>query len=278
MKARLALVILLLGIGAAAFADGPYFDTYTHHMEVGEWELEAGVDAVRSTDGPWAYGQSLELEHGFNAHFCGSVYLLGAEVPGTGWRLDGFKLESRVRPWTDNSFFVPTLYVEYEQFSHEETYQDAAVGNRDEGGGGPFRTEHSAEFRLIFSQDFGWGNAALNLVGERSLDGGRAAFGYTGGVYFLGPSSGRPGAGAYDLDRDGDSHYLFGFELFGGLGEEGNFGLKPSRQEHYIEPLVAVPLTARVALKVGVAFGLTRRSEDRVRVLLSIHLGRSIRS
>ena len=201
--------------------------------------------------------------------------MLGSKIPGEPWRVDGYKLETRFRPWTQNSFFVPTFYLEYEQFHHHEVYRNAVAGNAEEGGEAEaFRTEHEVEARLIFSQDFNWGNAALNLVAERSLDGGKTAFGYSGGVFFLGPSSGKEGSTAFDPDNDGDSHFLYGVELFGGLGEEGAFGLKGRQQEHYVQPFAAFPLSERLTLKTGVAVGLTSLSETRIRAVLVVRLGR----
>ncbi len=276
MRLRLVFAALLLLAGVASSAgSGPYFDTYTHHMEEGEWELEFGLDAVKPPGEPWVYGQAIELEHGFNPHVASSLYLLGTWAPSGGGRVDGYKFETRFRPWTRGGFFVPVFYLEYEQFHHPETYRNAVVGNAGEEEPEAFRTEHEAEGRLIFSQDFDWGNLALNLVAERSLDGGRTEFGYAGGFFIKGAASGKEGSAAFDPDMDGDSHLLYGLEFFGGLGEEGDFGLMGNRQEHYVQPFVAIPLSARLVLKAGVAVGLTRESETRVRSVLVVRLGRS---
>lgn len=271
--AVLAVLFLCLGLKAVA-GSGPYFNTYTHHMEVGEWELELGADAVRTLEGPWEYGQQIELEHGFNPHLAGSLYVLGGRTADGLWQLDGYKVETRFRPCTENLFFVPTFYLEYEQFHHEELYRDAAVGNAAHADEGPHRTEHEAEARIILSQDFEWGNLALDLIGERSLDGGTVEFGYTGGFFLKGPSSGLEGSAAFDPDGDGDSHLLYGAEIFGGVGTEGDFGFAQHRQEHYLQPFVALPVTGRLTVKVAYAVGLTRESEDRVRAVLVVRLGK----
>ena len=69
--------------------------------------------------------------------------MLGSKIPGEPWRVDGYKLETRYRPWTQNYFFVPTFYLEYEQFHHHEVYRNAVAGNVEEGGEvEAFRTEH----------------------------------------------------------------------------------------------------------------------------------------
>jgi len=265
----------MLGVGLSVLAgSGPYFNTYTHHMEVGEWELEAGVDAVRAPEGGWAYGQAIELEHGFTPRFAASLYLLGSWQPGSPARLDGYKMETRFRPWVVNAFWVPTLYLEYEQFHHPEVYRDAAVGFAEAGSDkNAFRTEHEIEARLIFSRDFDWGNLTLNLVAEKNLNGEAVAFGYTAGFFIKGPSTGLEGAAAFDPDGDGDSHLLYGVEFYGNLGASGDFGLRRSGQEQYAEPFIALPLSSRLTLKAGAAVGLNRVSEDRVRMLLVVRLG-----
>ncbi len=264
-----AMLFLAAGIGTLA-GSGPYFDTYTHHLEPGTWELEAGVDSVKPPGEPWALGQVLELEHGFNAHFASSLYLLGSKLAGESWRVDGFQVESRFRPWTGNRFFLPTFYLEYEQYAHPETYKTAVVGNLEGEGPERFHTEHEVEARLIFSQDPYWGNLSLNLVAEKSLDGGATAFGYTAGFYVNAYDTGwgaETGRG-----EDGDDRVRVGLELYGGLGNDGGFGFAPGRQEHYIQPFVSFPLGFRAALKLGAAFGLTSGASDSIRALVTIEL------
>lgn len=271
-------VVLGLVLGAAPSlraGNGPYFNTYTHHMEQGEWELEVGTDAVRPPEGPWMYGQLLELEHGFSPHWASALYLLGSFAPGEAGRVDGYKAHVRYRPVAENRFFLPTFYLEYEQFHHEPVYRQAVTGLLEEESEEGFSTEREMEARLIFSQDWPWGNGAFDLVAEKNLDGGRWEFGYTAGLAFKGPARLIPGAAALDPDGDGDSHVLFGLEAFGGLGEEGRFG-PGGRRAHYLQPFVAVPLTARLAVKGAYAFGLTSGTEDRVRVLLSVRLQRRV--
>lgn len=276
MRTRLSTLAAALFFALAAHAgNGPYFNTYTHHMEEGEWELEAGFDAVHPEEGPWTYGQLLELEHGFSPHWASALYLLGSWEPGRTGRVDGYKTHVRYRPWTKDRFLFPVFYLEYEQFHHEPVYRQSVVGAKGgEGGEETFSTEREVEARIIFSRDFSWGNAALNLVGERNLDGGRWAFGYCAGLALKGPARLIPGAAALDPDGDGDSHVLYGMEVFGGLGYEGVLGPGGSDGAHYLQPFVAVPLTPRLAVKAAYAFGLKDAREDRARVVLSVRLGK----
>ncbi len=277
MRRWILAAAVLSGVLGAAWplraGNGPYFNTYSHHMEQGEWELEAGFDAVEPPEGPWRYGQLLELEHGFSPHWASALYVLGSWEPGEAGRVDGYKAHVRFRPVAENRFFLPTLYLEYEQFHHEPVYRQAVTGllegEEEEGSS----TKREMEARVIFSQDFPWGNGALNLVGEKNLEGGRWEFGYTVGLAVKGPARLIPGAAALDPDGDGDSHVLFGLEAFGGLGGEGRFGAGGDRA-HYLQPFVAVPLSARLALKGAYAFGLTSGAEDRLRVVLAIRLNR----
>jgi len=274
MWTKMTFAALFMAAGCAVMAgSGPYFDSYTHHMEVGEWELEIGADAVQTIEGSWEYGQQIEMEHGFNEHWAGSLYVVGGRTGDNQWELDGYKVEARFRPWTRNFFFIPTFYLEYEQFHHEELYRDSVEGNAEHEEASR-TTEHEAEARLIFSQDFDWGNVVLNIVGERSLDGGRTAIGYTAGFFIKGPSSGIAGAADFDPDQDGDSHVLFGAEAFGGLGQEGDLGPQSHLQEDYIQPFLALPLSKRVVLKSAVAVGLTRPSENRFRLIFVVRLGK----
>jgi len=274
---RLTMAAVLGIVVGTAFplhaGNGPYFNTYSHHMEAGEWELEAGTDAVKPPEGPWQYGQLLELEHGFSPHWASALYVLGSWEPGEAGRVDGYKAHVRFRPVAENRFFLPTFYLEYEQFHHEPVYRQAVTGILEEEEEEGFSTERETEARLIFSQDFPWGNGAVNLVAEKNLDGGRWEFGYTAGLAFKGPARLIPGAAALDPDGDGDSHVLFGLEAFGGLGEEGRLGVG-GRRAHYLQPFVAVPLSARLAVKGAYAFGLTSGTEDRVRVVLAVRLNR----
>jgi hypothetical protein len=244
-------------------------------MEPGEWELELGNDAVRSPEGGWSYGQVAEIEHGFDEHFAASAYLLGTWKPGGSWRVDGYKLQGRFRPWLSNRFYLPAFYLEYEQFHHPETYREAVVGQVAEEAEAAFSTEHEGELRLLFSQTFDWGGVALNLVGERSLDGGSTAYGYTGGLYLTGARRMIPGAPAFDPDGDGDAHLLYGLELFGGLGEGRGLRVSRGGREHYLQPFVSLPLTPRLSLKGATALGLTASSSDLIRVLLVVRLAGS---
>lgn len=270
-----AATLLFAGLSTARAASGPYFNTYTHDMEEGEWEVALGADAVLPRNKSASGGFALELEHGFNSKFSAALYLLGTKKAGESPRFDGFKLEGRWRPFERDFFFFPAVYLEYEQFFHEETYRNVVVGNREEepeGGGleaAPFRSEHEVEARLLFSQDFNSGNVALNLAGEKNLDGGKWGFGYTLGVFLKGPERIR---GGYDTGRAWDRWLLYGVEAFGGLGESGDIGVHPERQNHYIQPFVSFPLKEGTLLKVAFAKGITSGAEDRLRFYLVFHL------
>lgn len=264
-------LLLLSGVSLQTPAgSGPYFNTYTHDMEVGEWEFAAGLDYIWPEANPGAAAVALELEHGFSEHFTGALYLLGTREAGASARVDGFKVEGIWRPFLRDSFWIPTFYLEFEHFAHEPSYHDAVVGSRGEGEGeGPFRTENELETRLIFSKDFEKANIALNLIAERNLAGGATEFGYTLGVFLKGPQI---GSKTYDTGRSWDTNLLYGAELLGGLGEEGDFGLHPSRQNHYVQPFLSVPVGTGKLVKFAFSKGLNRDAEDKVRVYLVFHL------
>ena len=58
----------------------------------------------------------------------------------------------------------------------------------------------------------------------------------------------------------------FGLELFGALGDTRVFGLAPSRQEHYLAPVVVWHATPRWMVHGQIAKGLTRASDTLFRV------------
>ncbi len=57
-----------------------------------------------------------------------------------------------------------------------------------------------------------------------------------------------------------------GLELYGALGDTRTFGLSPARQEHYLGPVLMRHLTSRLMMHAQLAIGLTRASDNLVRV------------
>ena len=57
-----------------------------------------------------------------------------------------------------------------------------------------------------------------------------------------------------------------GIELYGALGDTKSFGLAPSRQEHYLGPILMYHLTSRLMMHAQLAFGLSKASDNLVRL------------
>jgi len=57
-----------------------------------------------------------------------------------------------------------------------------------------------------------------------------------------------------------------GLEMYGGVGDTRSFGLKPSRQEHYVGPIFMVHFDTHWMAHAQVAIGLTTASDDLVRL------------
>ena len=265
------LALFFLSPVAPQAASGPYFNTYTHHVEDGEWELAFGADYVWPQEGPGASGYAVEVEHGFGGQFMGALYLLGTKEAGDSARLDGFKVEGLWNPWSVNRFWTPTLYLEYEHFLHEPTYRTAILGSVEEEKpeGEEEGTEKEFEARLIFSKDFSKGNFAVNLIAEKNLHGGAVEFGYTAGVYLIGP---QVGSGSFDTGRPWDSRLLYGFEVVGGLGESGDFRFSAHQQKHAFQPFLSLPVGAGNFVKVAYQAAISSGTENKVRVMLVMHL------
>lgn len=265
------LGLLLLAPVAHHAASGPYFNTYTHNIEEGEWELALGGDYVWPQEGPGASGYAVEVEHGFGSHFMGALYLLGSKGAGESARFDGFKAEGIWNPWGGNRFWTPTFYLEYEHFRHEPTFKTAILGNveEEEHEGEEGGTEREFEARLIFSKDFSRGNIAINLIAEKNIDGGAVEFGYTAGFFLVGP---QVGSKSFDTGRPWDSHLLYGLEFVGGLGESGDFRLSTKEQKHAFQPFLSFPVGGGNFVKVAYQAAISSQTENKIRVMFVMHL------
>ncbi len=258
-------VIILMFLGlllplAAAAQEGPYFNTYTHHMEE-PGSLEISLAPVfglpRTARGFTA--SSLELEYGVKGWWTTEFYLDGQSTRGDSTLLTGYRWENRFRPLLREHWINPVLYVEYERLNGADktlrevvgfdSERDAAVPNGD------LRREkkHEIETKLIFSSNLrGW-NISENFIAEKNLGHSPWEFGYA-----LGAS--RP-LGLVASARECTlcpENFRAGFELYGGLGEWRRFTL--SGTSHYLAPLLAWDLPNGTTLRVSPGFGLTGTS------------------
>ena len=61
-----------------------------------------------------------------------------------------------------------------------------------------------------------------------------------------------------------------GLEWYGALGDTRRMDFDPSRQEHYLQPVLMLHLNKEIMFHLGVAIGLSNVSDDMVRTGLAI--------
>ncbi len=271
-----------------------YFVTYNHHIEKGELEVMVMNDFTapskfkREDDGQRSYfSQMIEVEYGLTEQWAIEPMLEGFEEPGTGqMRFTGFRFETRYRLFRDEVPLNPMLYVEYEDLDPLTRFKMETSGWIHppylSTGTEPDR-ERILESRLVLSQNFGPLNLAFNWINESDLNAsGFTAFGYSLGARYdfnHGHYGGRGEGGAshgghhHDAtDEKAPKRHLpsVGLELYGGLGDTRRLALEPSRQEHYLQPIMMFHLSDRVMFHLGLAIGLSKASDNLVRTALAI--------
>lgn len=285
---------VLQGTNRAWAGNDLYFVTYNHHIEKGEVEVMLMNDFTvpskfKRDEGQRSYfSQMIEVEYGVTEQFATEFMIEGFEEAASGQsRFTGFRWENRYRLFREEIPLNPMLYMEYEDLDPLTRFKMETSGwirpPYLESGTEPDR-ERILESRLVLSQDFGPVNAAFNWINESDLTaGGFTAFGYSAGLRY------RFNGGHHKEHERGEtvqgghehhaapgkkaSHRLLsavGLELYGGLGDTRRFGLEPTRQEHYLEPIMMFHLHDRVMLHVGLAIGLSKASDNLVRTALAI--------
>lgn len=200
-------------------------------------------------------------------------------------KFTGFRYEARYRLFKKEVPLNPMIYVEYEDLDPRTRYKMEVSGwvkppyedSEDDSGetthpeNAKAKRERIIETRVILSQDFlkHW-NAAFNWINETDTSDGVTAFGYTTGIsYKFHP---------HHEDHTQHSSYRPPFfslasaalELTGALGDTKDFGLEPSRQEHYVQPSVMIHMGEHTMLNLGFGIGLTRSSDNLVRFNVGI--------
>ncbi|MBI2927407.1 MAG: hypothetical protein HYY24_17055 [Verrucomicrobia bacterium] len=272
-----------------------YFVTYNHHIAKGELEVMVMNDFTdpskfkRQDDGQRSYfSQMIEVEYGLTDQWAIEPMFEGFEEPSTGrMRFTGFRFETRYRLFRREVPLNPILYVEYEDLDPLTRFKMEVSGWIRP----PYRTdgaepdrERILESRLILSQDFGPLNAAFNWINESDLnESGFTAFGYSLGVRydFIKGHYGKRGEGETPAHADhphGAAHGTkrerhlpsVGLEFYGGLGDTQSLALEPTRQEHYLQPVLMLHLSERVMFHLGAAIGLSKASDNLIRTALAI--------
>ena len=294
MKKHLGLIlgvvlVCALAAGSARAGNDIYFVTYNHHVSEGELELMIMNDFTtpskfkREDDGQHTYfSNMIELEYGVSAQFATEFMLEAFEEPATSLtRFTGFRWENRYRLFLEPVPFNPVVYVEYEDLDPDTRFKMEVSGWIDP----PYKKDESEEpererileSRLILSEDFGPVNVAFDWINETDLNGSGTAFGYACGMrYAINHGHGaREATSPHAQHHEGEGKekrmpVSIGLELYGGLGDTQKMALQPSRQEHYLQPVIMVHLSEQIMFHLALAIGLSKASDDLVRTGLGV--------
>jgi hypothetical protein len=240
--------------------ESPYIVAYDHYLEEpGNLEIE-----YFSTFGTQRAGNNFhsfwtEFEYGATAWWTTEFYLDGQTTFHDSTVFSGFRWENRIRPLMREHFINPILYFEYENKNGADKILKEVEGHDMESD---FLTSNSAarkdhahemELKLILSSTVkGW-NFTENTIAAKNLSNNPWEFGYA-----LGAS--RPLALKASAERCTlcSQNFIAGFEMYGGLGDRRNFGLRDT--SHYAAPVVAWNLPSDWTLRISAGFGLNDNS------------------
>src|SRR5262249_26696139 len=179
--------ILLCGAAlmTSLWAEGPYFITYTHHMEEpGSLEISLPQVFANPRQGNAFVGSNVELEYGVKGWWTTEVYLDGQATAAESTLFTGYRWENRFRPLLREHWINPVLYVEFENINGADKTLREIVGHDGIGDqlepNSETRLEHAREIegKLILSSNFkGW-NVAENIIVEKNLSNEPWEFGY----------------------------------------------------------------------------------------------------
>lgn len=263
MRLPLALCLAVVCLwGASCRAqEGPYFVTYSHDLEEPD-NLEIAFKTAQGTpkDGNSFTGATLELEYGLKGWWTTEFYLSGQHTSNDSTIFTGFRWENRFRPLLHDHFINPVLYLEYENLNEADRSFLEVVGHdgvsdlRLTNAQGRAETERSLELKLILSSNAkGW-NISENFIAEKALNLSEPwEFGYALGVS-------RPLALAASSKRCVfcRENFAAGAELYGGLGDLDEFGLRDT--SHYLAPTLAFNIPRGPTVSFSPSFGLNANS------------------
>lgn len=263
-----------------AFGHEGYITTYNHHVEKGKLGLMLFNDytspSKHKRDGGQGdyFSQMAELSYAPTSQLILEFMVEGFEdVDNGSGQFTGARYEARYRLFEEEVPLNPMLYAEYEDLDTDTRFKMETSGwvdppyTVDEGEGEPNR-EKILETRLILSKDVGRWNYAFNWINESDLVTGETAFGYSAGTRYTwhDPMARKAESEEHPHNRKWLQPAALGVELFGALGDERKFGLRPSRQEHYLQPSITCHLGEDWMATLGFAHGLSGASDDMVRL------------
>ena len=261
LAARLGGLLLALLLAAPARGqESPYFVTYDDHMEEpGNLEISVlNTTGVRGNGQPAYFAPYTEIEYGVKAWWTAELYLEGQKTLNDGTIFTGWRLENRWRPLARQHRINPVLYFEYENINEGSRIKKEVVGHAEPAteSNAELRRAHAHELEaklILSSQVKGW-NVSENFIVEKNLSADEGVeFGYALGVSR--PLASLASARNCRLCRE---NFVAGLELYGGLGDSRNFGLKQTA--HYLAPAISWQVSDSTTLRFSTGFGLTSNS------------------
>jgi hypothetical protein len=259
--ARLGVLLLALLLSAPASGqESPYFVTYDDHMEEpGNLELSFfNTTGARGNGQPAYAAPYTEIEYGVKAWWTAELYLEGQKTLNDSTIFTGWRLENRWRPLARQHRINPVLYFEYENINEASRIQKEVVGHAEPSteSNADLRREHAHELEaklILSSQVKGW-NVSENFIVEKNLSANEGVeFGYALGVSR--PLATLASSKNCRLCRE---NFAAGLELYGGLGDSRNLGLKQTA--HYLAPALSWQVSDSTTLRISTGFGLTSNS------------------
>ena len=259
LRAVFACLLLIFAWPSSA-QEGPYFVTYSHHMEEpGDLEISwSNTVGVPRSGQPAFWAPFSELEYGVTAWWTSELYLEGQARSGDHALFTGWRLENRFRPLAREHRINPVLYFEFEDINEGSRIHKEVVGHASDLAEpndilGRERARE-LETKLILSSNLRDWNISENFIVEKNLSEDEGfEFGYAFGVSR--PLSRLASAGNCRLCRE---NFRVGGELYGGLGSSRQFGFRDTA--HYLAPVIAWQVSDNASLQFSPAFGLTHGS------------------
>ena len=241
----------------------PYFVTYDQYLEE-RGALEIRSDATIGKDHAinTFLGSLTEFEYGATRWWTTELYLDWQHTRDQGSLFTGFRLENRFRPFLEEHWINPVLYVEYENLNGADKtlkeivgfdgVEDLAVPNNES------RHEHERELetKLILGSDIGLWNVSENFIGVKNLNGGPWEFGYAVGV------SRQLAARTGKRCTFCAEKFVAGVEVYGGLGDWHDFTTRDT--SNYVAPVVVWTLPSETNIHFSVGWGLTDQSVSKL--------------
>jgi hypothetical protein len=255
------LVLALLLAAPVQGQESPYFVAYDDHMEEpGNLEISLfNTTGIRGHGQPAYFAPYTEIEYGVKAWWTVELYLEGQKTLNDSTLFTGWRLENRWRPLARQHRINPILYFEYENINEGSRIQKEVVGHAEPATetNAELRREHVHELEaklILSSQVKGW-NLSENFIVEKNLSEDEGfEFGYALGVSR--PLASLASSRNCRLCRE---NFAAGLELYGGLGDSRNFGLKQTA--HYLAPTLSWQVSDNSTLRISPAFGLTSNSQ-----------------